>query len=272
MPELPEVEVTRLGVDAQFSGLALTGIDIRQPMLRWPVPAVIQSVVGQVMQGTARRSKYLMLNFQTGSILVHLGMSGALRVVASSSPWQLHEHIQWRFGDRAFRLHDPRRFGSVDFLPAGADPATHPRLKSLGVEPLSDEFSALHLYLASRGRQVSCKAFLLAGHAVVGVGNIYASESLFRAGIRPGRAAGRLSRPDCERLAAAIRDVLSEAVAAGGSSLRDFSGVSGELGHFQTRALVYDRDGEPCRRCKTAIRRIVQNQRSSFYCPVCQPR
>lgn len=273
MPELPEVEVTRQGVQTQFAGARLTRVEVRQPQLRQRVPvSCLTALVGEVLAGTRRRSKYLLMDFASGSVLVHLGMSGALRVVPADSDWQLHEHVQFSFGHLALRLHDPRRFGAVDFLPSATDWAAHPRLAALGVEPLTADFTPDVLYRASRSRRVSCKAFLLAGHAVVGVGNIYASESLFRAGIRPGRAAGRLSRPDCIRLHAAIVDVLTEAVSAGGSSLRDFSGVSGELGHFQTRALVYDRAGEPCRRCGAAIRRVVHGQRSSFFCAVCQPR
>lgn len=273
MPELPEVEVTRLGVQAKFVGRRVSAVEVRQPQLRTPVPtALLAGLAGEALNGTQRRSKYLLMQFASGTVLIHLGMSGALRVVPAASPWQLHEHVQLAFGDLALRLHDPRRFGAVDFIPKDTDLTCHPRLRHLGVEPLTAQFTPEVLYSASRGRRQSCKAFLLAGEAVVGVGNIYASESLFRASIRPGRAAGRLTRPDCVRLHAAIVDVLTEAVAAGGSSLRDFSGVSGELGHFQTRALVYDRAGLPCKRCETPIRRLVHGQRSTFYCPVCQSR
>lgn len=273
MPELPEVEVTRQGVQSRFAGRRLTAVEVRQAQLRTAVPVSrLTALTGEVLLGTRRRSKYLLMDFPNAAVLVHLGMSGALRVVPTASPWQLHEHVQLSFGDLALRLHDPRRFGAVDVLSAGMAALSHARLQGLGVEPLTPDFTPDTLYTASRGRRQSCKAFLLAGQAVVGVGNIYASESLFRAAIRPGRAAGRLTRPDCERLHAAIVAVLTEAVAAGGSSLRDFAGVSGELGHFQTRALVYDRAGEPCRRCTTPIRRVVHGQRSSFYCPVCQAR
>ena len=272
MPELPEVEITRLGVEARFVEKRLTNIEIRQPRLRWPVPEDIKHVEGQRLESAERRSKYLLLNFQSGTVMVHLGMSGALRIVPTQSLWQKHEHVQWSFGDLALRLHDPRRFGSIDFLAAGSLRAAHPRLKHLGVEPFSDEFTPEHLFVCSRGRKVSVKAFLLQGHAVVGVGNIYASESLFRAKIRPGRSASRLTRPDCEVLTGVVKSVLQEAVEAGGSSLRDFSGIDGELGHFQNQTFVYDRQGLACRVCQTPIKRIVQSQRSSFYCPECQKK
>ncbi|MCE2680131.1 MAG: bifunctional DNA-formamidopyrimidine glycosylase/DNA-(apurinic or apyrimidinic site) lyase [Burkholderiales bacterium] len=272
MPELPEVEITRLGVESRFVEKCLTNIEIRQPMLRWPIPEAVKQVEGLRLESAQRRSKYLLLNFSAGTVMIHLGMSGALRIVPATSAWQKHEHIQWSFGDLAMRLHDPRRFGSVDFLVAGTEHARHPRLSHLGVEPFSEAFTAEHLFKCSRGRKVSVKAFLLQGHAVVGVGNIYASESLFRAGIRPGRSASRLSRADCAKLAEVIKAVLREAVEAGGSSLRDFSGIDGELGHFQNQTFVYDRQGLDCRVCKTSVRRIVQNQRSSFYCPECQKK
>ncbi len=273
MPELPEVEVTRLGVQSKFAGQRLSAVQVRQPRLRKPVPTdALTRLAGEVLRGTSRRSKYLLLQFDSAQVMVHLGMSGALRVVPSDSAWQLHEHVQLSFGDLALRLHDPRRFGSIDCIAAHEDLNAHASIRGLGVEPLTPQFTPATLYRASRGRQQNCKSFLLAGQAVVGVGNIYASESLFRAAIRPGRAAGRLSLQDCERLHQAIVEVLSEAVAAGGSSLRDFSGVGGELGHFQTRAFVYDREGQPCRRCATPIRRQVHGQRSSFVCFTCQPR
>lgn len=273
MPELPEVEVTRLGVQSEFAGQRLTAVQVRQPMLRKPVPVTaLTRLAGEVLRGTDRRSKYLLLQFDSAQVMVHLGMSGALRVVSAASPWQLHEHVQLSFGSKALRLHDPRRFGSVDLIAAGEDINAHASIRSLGVEPLTPDFTPQTLYRASRGRKQNCKSFLLAGQTVVGVGNIYASESLFRAGIRPGRAAGRLSLPDCVRLHEAIVQVLSEAVDAGGSSLRDFSGVGGELGYFQTRAFVYDRQGEPCKRCGTPIQRQVHGQRSSFVCFTCQPR
>lgn len=273
MPELPEVEVTRLGVQSQFAGQRLTAVQVRQPQLRKPVPVkALTDLAGEVLTGTSRRSKYLLLQFESAQVMVHLGMSGALRVVPADSPWQLHEHVQMRFGDKALRLHDPRRFGSVDVIAASENLNAHASIRSLGVEPLTEDFTPDTLYRASRGRKQNCKSFLLAGQAVVGVGNIYASESLFRAGIRPGRAAGRLTRQDCQRLHQAVVQVLSEAVAAGGSSLRDFSAVDGELGHFQTRAFVYDREGQPCKRCAGTIRRQVHGQRSSFVCFCCQPR
>ncbi len=274
MPELPEVEVTRRGVDAAFVGQVLQSCTIRQPKLRWPVPAAIKHLVGCALSATDRRSKYLVMQFSgkpgDGDVIVHLGMSGALQIVPKNSPWKLHEHIEWEFETGALRLHDPRRFGSVELVEKGLPWQQYKRLKALGVEPFDEVFTWELLFKATRGKKLSIKALLLSGAVVVGVGNIYASESLFRAGIRPGRAAGRLSKVDCARLADAIRDVLAEAIERGGSSLRDFIGTDGTLGHFQLHADVYGREGQPCKRCVSPIKRIVQGQRSSFYCVRCQ--
>ncbi len=272
MPELPEVEITRIGVESHFLNCKLTEVEVRQAQLRWPVDIEWSSFAGQMLQAVKRRSKYLLLEFSTGSVAIHLGMSGSLRVLSVESPWQLHEHLQFVFGKKVLRLYDPRRFGSVFAIGQHEKIAIHPRFLHLGVEPFSQQFSPLHLYAASRGKSLSCKAFLLQAKAVVGVGNIYASESLFRAGIRPTRAAGQLTQNDCQLLFKAILDVLSEAIDAGGSSLRNFADVAGELGCFQTKTSVYDRESMPCKTCKTPIRRITQNQRSTFYCSVCQPK
>ena len=270
MPELPEVEVTRRGVEAAFLGQTLLSCTVRQPRLRWPVPAQVSSLSG-VLRSTSRRSKYLIMQFDSGQVVVHLGMSGSLQVVPSDTPWKTHEHVEWRFAGGCLRLHDPRRFGSVEWLAPEQAVSDYPRFAHLGPEPLDGVFNGDTLFKATRGRKACIKVFLLSGIPVVGVGNIYASESLFRAGIRPGRAACRLTRQECHLLAISIVNVLRESIDRGGSTLRDFVGIDGTLGHFQLHTDVYDRAGSPCKRCDTGvIKRIVQAQRSSFYCPQCQ--
>lgn len=287
MPELPEVEVTRRGVDAALRGRRVLTCTVREPRLRWPVPDNLRSCEGYVLESTARRGKYLMLRFSHGIVVVHLGMSGCLRLCPPSHAWQKHEHVEWVFspgpgaaadGGIALRLHDPRRFGSVDFLapvPAGEDAdtwwASYPRFQRMGPEPWTPGFSPQSFYAYCRERKISIKQVLLSGQAVVGVGNIYASESLFLAGVLPERQAASITRQESERIVTAVNTVLQEAIARGGSTLRDFAGTDGTLGHFQLFAKVYDRAGEPCLRCgKAFVQRIVQQQRSSFFCPACQ--
>ncbi len=271
MPELPEVETTRRGIDPRIVGRRLQRMVVREPRLRWPVPDAVKHAEGQAVLATRRRGKYLLIDFPVGTQIVHLGMSGSLRWLDAAAPPRLHEHIDWVFEHGVLRLHDPRRFGALLWHPSDAGPIeSHALLAKLGCEPLEDGFSAEVLQRGFAGRRVAIKQALLAGDVVVGVGNIYASECLFRAGIRPGTSAGRLSRPRLERLARSIQLVLAEAIEAGGSSLRDFSGIDGELGHFQTRSDVYDREGQPCRACATLIRRRVQGQRATYWCPSCQ--
>ena len=215
--------------------------------------------------------KYLLLQFEHGTQLIHLGMSGSLRRVDAADEPRRHDHVDWVFADAVFRLHDPRRFGAVVWHPNEAGPLeAHPLLARLGIEPFDPRFDGDWLHRGLRGRAVAVKQALLAGDIVVGVGNIYASESLFRAGIDPRRRAGRLSRAECARLAKAIKETLRAAIRAGGSSLRDYVGADGALGEFQSRTWVYGREGEPCRRCRTPVRRIVQGARSTFFCPTCQ--
>lgn len=269
MPELPEVEITKRGVSQRFKGDLLLELTVRQPKLRWPVPDQVQDAVGQVLRDVDRRSKYVLMDFADQWQMIHLGMSGALRIVVPDEPWLKHDHIQWRFSSGALRLHDPRRFGSVEWTTPEAA-ACHPRLASLGVEPFSSEFTPTSLFKATRGRKMSIKALLLSGKAVVGVGNIYASEALFRSRIRPGRAAGRLSLKQAVALHREVIDVLSEAIERGGSTLKDFHAIDGELGYFQLHCLVYGRDGQPCKLCGTPIKKVVMGQRSTFYCPSCQ--
>lgn len=269
MPELPEVETTRRGLEPRLHGRRLARVTVRNPHLRWPVPADLeQQLRGRALQALTRRGKYLLFDFGPITQLVHLGMSGSLRFAATDEPAALHDHVDWQFDDGTIlRLRDPRRFGAVLWT---ADPATHPLLAHLGPEPLTDAFDGAYLHARCRQRDTAIKQLIMDARIVVGVGNIYASESLFHAGIRPTIAARRLTRPACERLAAAIKRVLAAAIAAGGSSLRDYVHSSGELGYFQLQTRVYDREHAPCKVCGTPIRRTVQGQRASFYCPSCQ--
>lgn len=268
MPELPEVEVTRLGLLPHVEGRVISGVRVRAPRLRWPVPDEVRGLAGRTVRGVARRGKYLLLDCGDGTLIVHLGMSGSLRVVPAQEPPARHDHFDLVLGGHALRLRDPRRFGAV--LWAAGPPQAHPLLRHLGLEPLEPGFDGAALHALTRGHRCAIKQLLMDGRRIVGVGNIYASESLFRSGIHPRTRAGRLSRARCERLARAVREVLRAAIRAGGSSLRDFVGSDGNPGYFQNRTWVYDRGGEPCRRCGTAIRRIVQGQRATYYCPACQ--
>jgi formamidopyrimidine-DNA glycosylase len=269
MPELPEVETTRLGLSPRLRGRVLKRIVVRNPRLRWPVPDDLEArLAGLTLNSLARRGKYLLFDFGAVTQIVHLGMSGSLRFAGPEEPPALHDHVDWLFDDgTTLRLRDPRRFGAVLWTD---DAARHPLLAHLGPEPLTPAFDAAYLHAQCQRRSVAIKQVIMDAQVVVGVGNIYASESLFHAGIRPGTSARRLSRPACARLAAAIRQVLTAAIAAGGSSLRDYVASDGELGYFQLQTRVYDRAGLPCKICTTPIRRIVQGQRASFYCPNCQ--
>jgi formamidopyrimidine-DNA glycosylase len=278
MPELPEVEVTRLGIAPHIQGRAVSAIKVIDGRLRWPVPkSLTKALPGQRVQAIERRGKYLLIELETGYVLIHLGMTGTLRVLPNSEPLKLHDRVTLEFGKLSLRLHDPRKFGAVLWHPKTKGPIEkNPLLQKLGVEPFSPEFAGEHgaewLYQKSRKRSVSVKQFLLAGQAVVGVGNIYCSESLFEAGIHPAKAAGRLTRQECSRLAAAVRLILKKAIAAGGSSLKDFVNSDGDPGHFMVQTKVYDRKDQSCKVCKTPIKQIVQGQRSTYFCPVCQKR
>lgn len=275
MPELPEVEVTRRGIEPFVAGRRVERVDVRTAMLRWPVPAGFAEMLrSREVLRVERRGKYLLFEVDAGWFIVHLGMTGTLRVLPNDAPPPApakHDHVDWIFDEFVLRFRDPRRFGAVLWHPRDAgDVHAHPLLASLGVEPFSAAFSGALLFGRTRGRTVSVKQALLAGGIVVGVGNIYASESLFRAGIRPTTAAGRVSLPRYERLADAVRATLADAIERGGSTLRDFVGSNGESGYFQLDCFVYDRAGEPCRVCGAPIRQIVQGQRSTYFCPNCQ--
>ncbi len=269
MPELPEVETTRRGIEPALRGRRVKQVVVRERRLRWPVPETLDSLLaGRRVGAVERRGKYLVLRTTNGALIVHLGMSGSLRMVPAGSAPGPHDHVDLVLGRRALRYRDPRRFGCL--LWAAGDPLEHPLLRGLGVEPLEPEFDGALLHARSRGRRLAVKAFIMDASVVVGVGNIYASESLFSAGIHPQRPAGRISRERYGRLAVAIRRVLQDAIDAGGTTLRDFTGAGGEPGWFSRELRVYGREREPCVRCGAAIRRRVIGQRSSFYCPRCQ--
>jgi formamidopyrimidine-DNA glycosylase len=272
MPELPEVEVTRLGLAPHIEGQFVTDVVLRRAGLRWPFPNQIkENLVGQCLVKTARRGKYLLLHFLNGTVLVHLGMSGNLRIMPSKALPKKHDHVDIVFGEQLVRLNDPRRFGALLWHDAseGAIEGNH-LLQYLGVEPLEDQFSAELFFRLTRSRNAPIKQVLLAGDVVVGVGNIYASESLFRAGINPKIAANRISLKRYVALTLSIKQVLGEAIIQGGSTLKDFVGADGKTGYFQQSYFVYDRQGEDCRICQGKIRHIKQGQRSSFYCVNCQ--
>ncbi|PMS36416.1 DNA-(apurinic or apyrimidinic site) lyase [Trinickia symbiotica] len=274
MPELPEVEVTRRGIEPYVRGRLVERVDVRSGALRWPVPPELGATLSRrKIIGVGRRGKYLLFEVDEGWFIVHLGMTGTLRVLphAGLPAPAKHDHIDWIFDEFVLRYRDPRRFGAVLWHPrAAGDVNTHPLLAGLGVEPFGTEFSGRLIHERTRGRTMSIKQALLGGEIVVGVGNIYASESLFRAGVRPTTAAGRLSAARCDRLADAIRATLADAIARGGSTLKDFVGSDGESGYFQLDCFVYDRAGQPCRVCGTPIRHLVQGQRSTYHCPRCQ--
>jgi formamidopyrimidine-DNA glycosylase len=251
------------------TGRRVTGLVVREPRLRWPVdPALPERVRGTSIERVERRAKYLLLRTQAGTMILHLGMSGSLRVLPAATPPGPHDHLDLLFeGGQALRLTDPRRFGCLLWA---RDPDRHPLLAGLGPEPLEPGFTGACLYRAGRGRRAPVKSLIMDGRVVAGVGNIYASESLFLAGIHPARAAGRIGPPRYERLAAAVRQVLAEAIEAGGTTLRDFVGADGRPGYFGQRLRVYEREGDPCDGCGRPLRRRVIAQRASYYCPACQ--
>lgn len=270
MPELPEVETTRRGLAPHVVGRRVVEVTVREPRLRWPVtPQLSRDLPGRRIDTLTRRAKYLLLAAGDGHLLMHLGMSGRLRVVPADTPAGLHDHLDIRLDSgQVMRLNDPRRFGCALWL--RQPPDEHALIAGLGPEPLSDEFSGDWLYARSRGRRAAVKAFIMDAANVVGVGNIYASEALFEAGIHPGRPAGRIGRGRYARLAAAIKQTLARAIDAGGTTLRDYIGVDGDTGWFQLSLAVYGREGQPCPRDATPVRRRVIGQRSTFFCPRCQ--
>ena len=270
MPELPEVETILRGLEPHLVGQRITGAVIRHPQLRWPIPRNLPKLLrGQTIRSSRRRAKYLLIECGNGTLILHLGMSGSLRILPAGTPAGIHDHFDLLLANGLLmRLRDPRRFGAV--LWHEGDPAQHPLLAQLGPEPLQKDFDADYLYRATRNKTAAIKLIIMDSHVVAGVGNIYANEALFRAGIRPQLAANKLSRLRCARLVQTIRETLREAIKLGGSSLRNFVGSDGKPGHFQQHHWVYGRAGIPCRACGATIKQIRQGQRSSFYCPQCQ--
>lgn len=272
MPELPEVETTRRGIAPWLEGQRIRALVVRERRLRWPIPRQLPArLAGATVTGLRRRGKYLLLATPGGTALMHLGMSGSMRVLPAQAPPGKHDHFDIVLeSGTCIRFSDPRKFGSL--LWTARDPGAHPLLAGLGPEPLEPGFDGDYLWRKARGRRVAVKVFLMNAAVVVGVGNIYASEALFRARIHPRRAAGKVSRADMARLAGAVREVLAEAVALGGTTLRDFHNGAGEPGYFSQELRVYDRGGQPCPDCGTPIRQVTQGQRSTYFCPACQPR
>jgi formamidopyrimidine-DNA glycosylase len=270
VPELPEVESTRRGLAPHVEGQTIRDAIVRNHAMRWPIPRnLARTLRGRGIRSIERRGKYLLFDCGQGWMIIHLGMSGSLQLLSEAKPPEKHDHFDLVLeSGSVVRLTDPRRFGAV--LWTAQDPAQHPLLVRLAPEPLGDEFNAEWLYKASRGRRVAIKNFIMDSHVVTGVGNIYASEALFDARITPRAAAGRISRARCDALVTAIRQTLTQAIEAGGSSLRDYVGAGGLPGGFQNLHKVYGREGEPCISCATAIRMIRQGQRATFYCPNCQ--
>ncbi|NEV63454.1 bifunctional DNA-formamidopyrimidine glycosylase/DNA-(apurinic or apyrimidinic site) lyase [Thiorhodococcus minor] len=274
MPELPEVETTLRGIRPHLEGERVQRLQVREPRLRVPIaPETADLVEGQRIRALSRRSKYILIGLERGTLIVHLGMSGSLRVVPTSSPPRRHDHLDLVLTDqRCLRFHDPRRFGIFLWTPEPPEIAErqHPLLSHLGPEPLGERFDGDYLYGASRGRRVAIKSFIMDASVVVGVGNIYANESLFLAGIHPARLCGRVGRERYRRLAGTIRRVLADSITQGGTTLRDFVQEDGQPGYFAQSLRVYGREGEACKQCGEPIRQRRIGQRSSFYCPRCQ--
>jgi formamidopyrimidine-DNA glycosylase len=270
MPELPEVETTRRGIAHDLVGHRVADVVVRDRRLRWPIAAHLEATLRhQTVRSVDRRAKYILIRFDTGTLILHLGMSGSLRIIDAASAPRLHDH--WDISldtGRVLRFHDPRRFGSAHWT--NADPHQHPLLKRLAPEPLSSAFDATYLFRATRKRAVAIKQFIMNSQVVVGVGNIYASEALFRAGVAPRRAARRLTRAQAGDLTVAIKAVLAEAINIGGTTLRDYVNPQGIPGYFRQRLFVYERQGQPCRRCRAPVKKFTQGQRSTFWCPACQ--
>lgn len=268
MPELPEVEVSRLGVTPHLAQQVIRRVELRQPKLRWPIPDAVQLAVDQPIINVRRRAKYLLIDTPVGSLVIHLGMSGALRVLPSEQALLKHDHVVIHLSNgQSLRLNDPRRFGALLWQPPGEQISVFAKL---GPEPLTDEFNGERLYCLSRNRKSPVKAFIMDNAIVVGVGNIYATEALFAVGIDPRRAAGRISAARYAELAEAIKVILARAIQQGGTSLRDFTQADGKPGYFKQELLVYGRSGEPCVQCQTTLLSVIIGQRTSVYCPSCQ--
>lgn len=268
MPELPEVEVSKLGISPHVEGQKVTKVVVRNPNLRWPVPDEVQSLVGEPINKVSRRAKYLLLESAQGTAILHLGMSGKLRVIESSVPVEKHDHVDIEFANnKVLRLNDPRRFGA--FLWQQPD-SLHELLTKLGPEPLTDDFHQDLLFEASRGKVTKVKNFIMDNHIVVGVGNIYANESLFKAGIDPRRPAGKISKKRYQLLTEKIKQTLAFAIEQGGTTLKDFTQTDGNPGYFAQELLVYGRSGKACVQCDTQLKEVKIGQRATIFCPSCQ--
>lgn len=270
MPELPEVETSRRGIEPHILGKTINAITIRQKKLRWPIPVSLKkNLRGEKILSVKRRGKYLLLETDKGTLIIHLGMSGSLHIVSKDTAAEKHDHFDIEFSNgEILRLRDPRRFGAV--LWSKTDPLKHKLLKNLGPEPLTEEFTADYLYRLSRKRKIAIKSFIMNSHIVVGVGNIYANEALFMAGINPKRLASRISLTRYQLLVSAIKSILHQAIKQGGTTLRDFTKQDGKPGYFQQKLNIYGQTGQPCPNCKRPIKQIRQQQRSSYYCSHCQ--
>ena len=268
MPELPEVETTCRGISPHLCGQRIERIILRETRLRWPVSTEVAGLAGRRVEAVSRRAKYLLMRLDRGNLIWHLGMSGSMRVLPGGSPAASHEHVEMQFANGlALKFRDPRRFGAL--LYCEQDPLQHRLLRALGPEPLADEFDTDYLHSRCRGRSAAIKTVLMNSHIVVGVGNIYASEALYLAGIRPTRAAGRISKARLAKLVDAVRNTLAAAIDQGGTTLQDFTQADGKPGYFRQALQVYANKGQ-CYACGSAIRHLVQGQRSSYYCPGCQ--
>lgn len=267
MPELPEVETTKRGILPYSEGKVLAAITIRNPNLRWPISSYLQDWSASQVKHLLRRGKYILMETDAGAIMVHLGMSGSLRVVDRSEPVQKHDHVDFDFGEHVLRFNDPRRFGSVLWTD---DWVNHDLIRKLGPEPLSEDFNLDYFYGKAKDRKISVKQFVMDSHVVVGVGNIYANEALFLSGIHPARAAGRVSKARYGVLLENIKQVLAAAIAQGGTTLKDFVGGDGKPGYFQQKLFVYGRAGQPCKTCGGELEEIRQNARSTIFCGACQ--
>ncbi|OQW95762.1 MAG: DNA-formamidopyrimidine glycosylase [Beggiatoa sp. IS2] len=270
MPELPEVETLRRGITPQIQGQSFETIIVRETRLRWPVPAELNTLlVGQQIKQIQRRGKYLLFECTQGHLLIHLGMSGSLRLLSPDEPLKKHDHLDFIFTHSlCLRYHDPRRFGSILWT---AEPiTTHPLLAKLGIEPLSDDFNGHYLYQIAKNRQCKIKTFIMNNIIVVGVGNIYANEALFSAKIHPARSVATIDLPEYQRLAVSIQATLTMAIAQGGTTLRDFADSEGQPGYFSQSLQVYGREGQACYQCGTPIQQQRLSQRASYYCPICQ--
>lgn len=269
MPELPEVETTLRGVSPYLVGRVVREVIVRDKRLRWPIPDSIHELEGQRIKAGTRRGKYMLFESAKGTLLLHLGMSGSLRIADPETPWKKHDHLALTTDrGKQIRLHDPRRFGAALFIEG--DPQSHPLLCDLGPEPLSDDFTTAYLHSRCKQRSAPIKAVIMDSHVVVGVGNIYACEALFMAGIHPDKAACKVSKPRLTKLVTAIREVLAASIEMGGTTLRDFVNEKGEPGYFKQTLRAYDREGEPCLTCGIKVKRVVMSNRSTFYCPKCQ--